>query len=175
MPISSPGSDLSGWHAAPDGRVGICTATLDDGAALTVNGDGNISLHGEQVRLTSPTATAPCLVADAEIGLKTEGGSSIVLRSGTDITEYTAVSGTAAAREGHRFRTGASPETRLCIADDAVALDVPLMLQACSLSSMPLAAAHAGCLVVITDRGPGLQLAFSDGTHWCVFSSEDLV
>ena len=62
MPISIPGSELVGWHTAPDGRVGIGTATLDDGATLTVNGSGNISLHGEQVRLTSPTSTPPSLV-----------------------------------------------------------------------------------------------------------------
>jgi hypothetical protein len=173
MPISNPGSEIVGWHAAPDGRVGICTATLDDGSSLTVNGGGNISLHGEQVRLSSPTSTPPSLVAAAEIGLQTEGGSSIFLRSSTETTEYTAVSGTAGAWGGHRFRTGSTPATRMCIADDGVALDVPLKLQLCSVSSLPLASTHAGCLIVIIDRGATYQLAFSDGLHWYILGSED--
>jgi hypothetical protein len=172
MPISNPGSEFGGWHVAPDGRVGICTSTFDDGATLTVNGGGNISLHGEQVRLTSPTATPPSLIADAEIGLRTEAGSSIFLRSGTDTTEYTALSGTAATRGGHRFRTGSTPETRMCIADDAVALDVPLKLQFCSVASLPAPGGNGGCLLVIPDRGATLQLAFCDGVHWYILGSE---
>ncbi len=175
MPISIPGSALTGWHAAPDGRVGIGTATLDDGASLTVDGGGNISLHGEQVRLTSPSSTPPSLVADTEIGLQTEGGSSIFLRTGSDTTEYTALSGTAADRGGHRFRTGSSPETRMCIADDGVALDVPLRLQFCSVTTLPSATTHGGCLLVIPDRGSTLQLAFSDGVHWYIFNSTDFL
>jgi hypothetical protein len=173
MPISNPGGEVVGWHAAPDGRVGICTAALDDDCTLTVNGGGNISLHGEQVRLTSPSSTPPSLVAEAEIGLQTEGGSSIFLRTGADTTEYTAVSGTVASRGGHRFRTGATPETRMAIADDGVAVDVPLRLQLCSVSSLPTASANAGSLIVIVDRGTTFQLAFSDGVHWYVLGSED--
>jgi hypothetical protein len=176
MPISNPGSsELAGWHVGPDGRVGIGTASLDDGASLTVDAGGNISLHGEQVRLTSPTSTPPSLVADATIGLQTEGGSSIVLRSGSEVTEYTAVSGIVETRGGHRFRTGSEPETRMCIADDGVALDVPLRLKYCSVSSLPAASTHGGCLITIVDRGATLQLAFSDGLHWYVLTSEDWI
>jgi hypothetical protein len=166
---------MDGWHVAPDGRIGIGTETLDDGAALTVTGADNISLHAQQVRLTSTTFIPPSLVADAEIGLKTEGGSSIFLRTGTDTTEYTAVSGNAADRRGHRFRTGTVPETRMCIADDGVALDVPLKLQFCSIGNMPDPTTNGGCIVVIADRAATLELAFSDGAHWYIFSSTDFV
>ena len=83
------------------------------------------------------------------------------------------MSGTAADRGGHRFRTGSSPETRMCIADDAVALDVPLKLQFCSISNMPSASTHAGCLIIISDRAATLQFAFSDGAHWYVLGSTD--
>lgn len=175
MPLSNPGSKPAGWHVEPDGRVGICTETLDEGAALTVNGEGNVSLHGLQVRLTSPNSTPPSLIAAAEIGLQTDEGSSIFLGSGSGTTEYTALSGVAASREGHRFRTGDPAATRMCIADDAVALDVPLRLQLCTLGSIPSASSQPGSLIVISDRGATLQLAFSDGANWLVLGSEDII